>query len=190
MATSVWLIDPAHSQIEFVVKYAMLTNVRGRFAKFSGEFDLDDEHPERSSGEVKIDAASITTGNDMRDGHLRTPDFFDLENHPEISFKSTRITGKGDIYKIVGDLTIRGVTQEVTLDAEYNGQYGDAYGNTRRGLTIKGTINRKDFGVNWNVALEAGGFLVSDNVKLEIDAQFLTKEAVEKMMAARAASKS
>src|SRR5262249_38348049 len=112
---AIWLIDPAHSSVEFIVKYAMLTNIRGRFTKYSGSFDLDDQHPERSTGTVTIDASSITTGNDMRDGHLRTPDFFDLENHPEITFKSTRVSGKGDTFKIVGDLTIRGVAKEVTL---------------------------------------------------------------------------
>jgi polyisoprenoid-binding protein YceI len=187
---STWLLDSAHSSIEFIVKYAMLSNVRGGFAKFSGTFDLDDEHPERSTASIEIDAASITTNNDMRDGHLRTPDFLDLEHNPKIIFQSKRITGRGDTFKADGDLTIRGVTHEVTLDVEYHGQYGDAFGNTRRGFSAKTTINRKDFGVNWNVALEAGGFLVGDQVKVDIEGQLLTKEAVERMMAAQAAAKS
>jgi polyisoprenoid-binding protein YceI len=185
---STWLIDSAHSSIEFVVKYAMLTNVRGRFTQFSGTLELDEEHPERSTASIEIDAASITTTNDMRDGHLRSPDFLDLEHNPKITFQSTRITGRGNEYKVAGDLTIRGVTHEVALDVEYSGQYGDAFGNTRRGFTARTTINRKDYDVNWNVALEAGGFLVSDQVRIEIDAQLLTKEAVERMMAARAAA--
>jgi len=181
-----WVIDPAHSQIGFSVKYMMLSNVRGHFTTFSGIVEADDAHPERSSGEVTIDLSSINTNMPAREGHLLSGDFFDIENHPTATFRSTRIqkTGEGR-FNVVGDLTIRGVTREVPVDVTYEGAIKDAQGNERRAFSATTQFNRKDFGVNWNVALEAGGFMVSDQVKIEAEVQLLDKAVVDARLAAQ-----
>ncbi len=167
-----WDFDPAHTTIGFSAKHMMVTTVRGKFTKFSGELDLNEQHPEQSSVNVTVEAASIDTGQEQRDGHLRSPDFLDVANHPTITFKSTRVEKKGeDRYHVFGDLTIRGVSREVPLDVTLEGHGKNPYGKHVAGFTITGAISRKDFGLNWNVALETGGWLVGDQVKLDIEVE-------------------
>ena len=165
-----WNIDATHSQATFSVKHMMISTVKGQFDVLSGALEIDEEHPENSWVEAEVDAASINTRDAKRDGHLRSPDFFDVEKYPKITFKSTKVEATGDNeYRVTGNLTIHGVTKEVTFDAEYSGQVKDLYGLERAGWSATTTIKRKDFGLNWNVALETGGVLVGDKVKIEID---------------------
>src|SRR5262249_6301428 len=145
-----WQLDTVHSQVEFAVKHMMVATVRGRFKKFSGTVALDEQQPEQSHVEVTLDAASVDTGEDRRDGHLRSPDFFDVESYPTLTFKSTRVEHLGgDHYRVTGDLTIRDVTREVPLDVALEGEHRDMQGQRRAGFAITGSINRKDFGLNW-----------------------------------------
>jgi polyisoprenoid-binding protein YceI len=168
-----WVFDKPHTNLMFVARYAMLTKVRGRFGDFEGTIHVT-EKPEDSSVELSIDAASITTDNDTRDNHLRSGDFLDLENHPTITFRSTKIELLGDDrLRVTGDLTIRGVTREVVLDAEYVGVGKDAYGRTRVAFSARTEIDRDDFGVSWNMALETGGLLVGKRVQIELEVQAL-----------------
>ena len=163
-------IDAVHSSVTFSVRHMMISTVKGHFDVVRGQLHIDEQHPENSWVEAEADAASINTADEKRDGHLRSPDFFDAEKYPLITFKSTKIEPRGDDeYRVTGDLTIHGVTKPETFTAEYQGQLKDLYGNQRAGLTVKGSINRKDFDLNWNVALESGGVLVSDKVNIEID---------------------
>lgn len=167
--TGTYTIDPTHSRIGFVARHAMVTKVRGSFNEFEGSGHFDAENPANSHLQLTIKAASIDTRNADRDGHLRSNDFFDMENYPEITFASTAIEPVGDGYRVTGDLTIKGVTKPVTVDFDYEGAAVDPYGNQRIGLEGKTTVNRKDWGVNWNAALEAGGVLVSEKVTLELE---------------------
>ena len=168
--TGSYTIDPTHSRIGFVARHAMVTKVRGSFNEFEGAGYLDAEHPENSKVQLTIKAASIDTRNADRDGHLRSNDFFDMENHPDITFVSTGVEPvDAETYRVTGDLTIKGVTKPVTVDFEYTGAAVDPFGNQRLGLEGKTTVNRKDWGVNWNAALEAGGVLVSEKVTLEFE---------------------
>jgi polyisoprenoid-binding protein YceI len=168
--TGTYTIDPAHSRIGFVARHAMVTKVRGSFNEFEGRGYFDAENPGRSLLELTIKAASIDTRNAERDGHLRSNDFFDMENHPEITFVSTAVEPIDvENYRVAGDLTIKGVTKPVTVDFEYTGIAVDPFGNSRIGLEGKTTVNRKDWGVSWNAALEAGGVLVSEKVTLEFE---------------------
>jgi polyisoprenoid-binding protein YceI len=168
--TGSYAIDPSHSRIGFVARHAMVTKVRGSFNDFEGSGYFDAESPEKSTLELTIKAASINTGNADRDGHLRGNDFFDMENHPEISFRSTEIESvDAETYRVTGDLTIKGVTKPVTVDFEFTGAAVDPFGNHRIGFEGKTVVNRKDWGVNWNAALEAGGVLVGEKVTLEFD---------------------
>ncbi len=165
-----WEIDAVHSEATFTVKHMMVSTVRGRFNVLSGKLEIDEQHPENSWIEAEVDAASIDTHEPRRDGHLRSPDFFDAEKYPKITFKSTKVVPVDENeYRVTGDLTIRDVTREVTFKAEYSGQLKDMQGFQRAGLTAKTKINRKDWGLNWNVALETGGWLVSDEITIEID---------------------
>jgi polyisoprenoid-binding protein YceI len=165
-----WEIDPVHSQVTFSVKHMMISTVKGHFRVLSGKLDIDEQHPESSWVEAEVDTASIDTREPNRDGHLRSPDFFDAEHYPKLVFKSKKVEPLGDSeYRVLGDLTIRGVTKEVAFTGEYSGQLKDMYGLQRAGLSAKTTINRKDFGLNWNKALESGGVLVGDKVNIEID---------------------
>ena len=169
-ATGTYAIDPTHSRIGFVARHAMVTKVRGSFNEFEGSGYFDAENPTNSHLNLTIKAASIDTRNADRDGHLRSNDFFDMEAYPEITFASTVVTQvDDDNYRVTGDLTIKGVTKPVTVDFEYTGSVVDPWGNTRIGLEGKTTVNRKDWGVNWNAALEAGGVLVSEKVTLEFE---------------------
>jgi polyisoprenoid-binding protein YceI len=167
--TTVWQIDPAHTSVEFSVRHMMVSTVKGRFAVIRGTITDVGDDPSRSSVEVEIDAASLTTNDDRRDGHLRSPDFLHAENHPTLTFKSKHISGTRDAFTVVGDLTIRGETREVTLDVSFNGIGTSPYGQTIAGFSASTRLNRKDFGLNWNVALETGGVLVGDQIKVDIE---------------------
>ena len=172
MTTNNWNIDTVHSGINFSVRHMVVSKVRGRFAKFSGELAIDDDDLTRSSVNVAIDAASIDTGNTQRDTHLRSADFFDVEAFPELRFRSTRIEKRGDDrYAVVGQLTIRDVTREVSLDVEYGGRARDPWGNERLGFVATARVDRKDFGLRWNQALETGGVLVGDRIDIELELQ-------------------
>lgn len=165
-----YVLDASHSRLGFVARHAMVTKVRGSFEKFEGTGVLDFSAPEKSTASVTVDMASVNTGNADRDGHLRNNDFFDVPNFPEMTFQSTGIKVVDDTtYELTGDLTIKGSTKPVTIEFEYTGTAVDPFGNTRAGFEGKTVINRKDWGVNWNAALEAGGLLVSDKVTLEFD---------------------
>ena len=171
-----WVIDPVHSQATFAVRHMMISTVKGQFKVISGSLNLEEEHPENSWVEAQADAASIDTRDANRDAHLRSPDFFDAEKYPTITFKSTKVEPSGDgKYKVLGDLTMHGVTQPVVFDAEYFGQGKDPWGNQRAGLTATTKIKRKEWGLNWNQVLEAGGMAVSDEVKIEIDLSVINK---------------
>jgi polyisoprenoid-binding protein YceI len=168
--TGTYTIDPTHSRVGFVARHAMVTKVRGSFNDFEGSGYFDAANPANSKLQLTIKAASIDTRNADRDSHLRSNDFFDMDNHPEITFSSTGVAQVGeDSYRVTGDLTIKGVTRPVTVDFEYTGSAVDPYGNQRIGFEGTTTVNRKDWGVNWNAALEAGGVLVSEKVTLEFD---------------------
>jgi polyisoprenoid-binding protein YceI len=168
--TGHYQIDPAHSRLGFVARHAMVTKVRGNFNDFSGTLYLDEADPARSTAEVTVQMRSVETGQPQRDEHLRTSDFFEVEKYPTMTFRSTRAERTGeDNYRLTGDLTIKGVSRPVTLDVEYNGVVRDPFGNDRAGFEARATINRKDWDLAWNVALEAGGFLVSDKINLELD---------------------
>jgi len=168
--TGRYQIDPTHSRLGFVARHAMVTKVRGQFGAVDGVLNLDQEDPTRSSAEVTAQMASVSTGNDQRDEHLRGPDFFHVEEHPVMTFHSTAAELAGeDTFRLTGDLTIKGVTRPVTFDIEFTGAAKDPWGNLRTGFEGKATINRKDWGLAWNVALEAGGILVSEKVTIELD---------------------
>lgn len=177
MALTNYTIDASHSAVGFAVRHMVVAKTRGRFTKFSGSFAFDAENPAASHVAVTIDVASIDTHDAQRDGHLRSPDFFDAENHKEITFKSKRVEGKGADLKVIGDLTIRGVTHEVTLDVEYAGGGKDPWGNERAGFAAKTSLNRKDYGLSWNAALETGGVLVGEKVEIEIDVEAIKDKA-------------
>jgi polyisoprenoid-binding protein YceI len=168
-----WTIDPAHATVEFAVKHLMISTVRGRFAGFSAAITSDDANPANSTIDATIDVATIDTREASRDTHLKSADFFDVEQFPSMTFASKRIEGdlRGE-FRIVGDLTIRGTTREVVLEAEFGGEGTDPYGNAKRAYTASTKIDRRDFGLLWNVGLETGGILVGNEVKITIEAQF------------------
>jgi len=170
MAQITYQIDPAHSSAHFSVRHMMIANVRGEFSKVSGTVAFDAANPANSKVDAEIDVASINTREPQRDTHLKSADFFDVEKFPVISFHSKEISGSGGELRLKGDLTIHGVTREVTLDVEGPApEHKDPWGNLRIGATASGKLNRKDFGLTWNAALETGGVLVGDEVKLTID---------------------
>lgn len=167
-----WSIDNSHSGVNFSVRHMMVTTVRGSFQNFSGMIDFDPANPAAGSVEVTIDANSINTGANDRDNHLRSADFFDVANHPNITFKSTKIEVKGDnAGKIYGDLTIHGVTRQVVLETEFLGENTNPWGAKVIGFNATTKINREDFGLTWNVALETGGVLVGKEIKIELDVE-------------------
>lgn len=180
-AIPTWDIDATHSGVYFSVRHMVVAKVRGRFTAFGGAIAFDESAPERSSVEVRIDTASVDTGVPQRDGHLRSPDFFDAEKFPAITFKSRRVeTGEG--LRVIGDLTIRDTTREVVLPVEFAGKAKDPRGGERAGFTTRLAIDRKDFGLTWNQLLEAGGVAVGDKVEIELEV-----EAVKAVPAAAAA---
>lgn len=168
-----WKIDPAHSSIEFAVKHMMFTTVKGRFTDAGGTIQFDPKNPTGGHADITIGTASIDTREAQRDAHLKSVDFFDVENFAAITFKSTRIEGTSKSFRMSGDLTIHGVTKPVTLDVTYEGSGKDPWGGERAGYSATGKLNRKDFGLTWNAALETGGFLVGDEVKLSLDVQLI-----------------
>ena len=168
-APGTWEIDPNHTNIGFIARYIMVTKVRGHFTRFSGTIDIA-ERPEDSSAELRIEAASIGTNQPDRDNHLRSPDFLDVERFPTLSFRSTKVELTGaNTLEVTGDLTIRDVTRPVVLDVEFDGVTKDAYGKTRAAFSATGEIDRTDFGASWNLVLETGGFLVSKDIKLDLE---------------------
>ena len=173
---SVWHIDPAHSLVEFGVRHMMVSTVRGRFTGLSGTIVDAGEDPKLSSVKAAIDVTTLITGDPRRDEHLRSADFFDLAKYPSITFESRRISGPRDRFTIIGDLTIHGVTREVTLQATFNGTGTSPYGQRVAGFTAETTINRKDFGLNWNAALETGGVLVGDQAKVAIEIEAVLQD--------------
>jgi polyisoprenoid-binding protein YceI len=178
--TTRWNIDATHSGINFSIRHMVISKVRGRFGAFSGAVELDEGDLSRSQIEAQIEASSIDTGTAQRDGHLKSADFFDAEKFPQLRFRSTRIEAQGkDRYRVTGELTIRDVTREVVLEAETTGKGVDPWGNQRFGFAARTSLDRKDFGLTWNQALEAGGLLVGDRVDIELDVQAV-KAAAEK----------
>ncbi len=173
-----WIIDNVHTHVGFSARHMMVTTVRGQFRHFSASLAIDPADFTRSTFEGEIDVGSIDTGNAQRDDHLRSSDFLDAPNHPQITFRSTRIepTANGE-YVVHGELTIRGVTRPVALDVEFHGTSKNPYGKTVAGFSARGAINRKDFGVSFNGLLETGGVAVSETVKLEIDVEAVAAEA-------------
>jgi polyisoprenoid-binding protein YceI len=173
--TTTWTLDPAHTTVEFSAKHMMITTVKGRLSDIRGTLVVDEANPARSSVNVEFGAASLNTGVEQRDQHLRSADFLDADSFPTISFKSRRVDGArakdGARFTVTGDLTIRGVTKDVVLDASYEGRGMDPWGGERLSFTATTKIDRRDFGLTWNQALEAGGLLVSNDIKLTIDAQ-------------------
>ena len=170
-----WQLDPTHSSIEFAVKHMMFTTVRGRFKDFAGTITADENNPDASVVTVEIQANSIDTGVADRDAHLRSADFLDVENHPTITFRSTKVEGaakqEGDKFRVTGDLTIRGTTIPVTLDAQFEGTGKDPWGGFRAGSRATARIDRREWGLKWNQALETGGILVANEVRIEVDVQ-------------------
>src|SRR4051812_36127216 len=173
-----WTIDPSHSHVEFAVKHLMISTVKGRFAGVTGTVRSDDSDPAKGQAEIEIDVASIDTREAQRDAHLKSADFFDAATFPKITFRSTRITDvKGDTFKLIGDLTIHGVTREVALDVTSEGTGTDPWGGQRAGFSAKTAIKRSDYGLTWNQALETGGILVGDDIKISLDVQLVKKAA-------------
>ena len=171
-----WVIDPAHTRIEFAIKHMMISTVRGNFGKFGGAVKVDPTDLNKSGVEGYVDVATISTNEPNRDGHLKSADFFDAEHYPQMMFKSTRITNLGgDRWQVAGDLTIKTVTRPVVFDVSNEGRGKDPWGNEHWGLSAQTSINRKDFDLSWNVALETGGFLVGDQVKISADLEAFFK---------------
>jgi polyisoprenoid-binding protein YceI len=174
MSTTKWAIDPTHSEIGFKVKHMMFTNVSGKFQKFDATITSEDDSFENAKIEFTADADSVSTGNGDRDKHLISADFFDSEQFPDITFTSTSFTKKsGNDYSLTGDFSLHGVTKPLTLDVNFGGLLQDPWGNTKAAFEVTGKINRKDWGLNWNAALETGGVLVSEEVRFYIDLQFV-----------------
>jgi polyisoprenoid-binding protein YceI len=177
MATNPWDIDVGHSAIHFWVRHMVISKVHGRFAKWAGTVNLDEQDPTRSAVDVRIDAASIDTQVADRDAHLRSKDFLDVAAHPEITFRSKRIARDGAGYRVTGDLAIRGTTREVTLEAEFAGLGKDPWGNQRAGFSAKTALDRREFGLVWNAALETGGVLVGEKVEITIELEAVKRAA-------------
>lgn len=175
-STTKWVLDATHSELLFKVKHLMISNVKGEFRKFTAEIDGDDFT--KSPIKVTIEAGSVFTNEENRDGHLKSADFFDIEKYPEISFVGSSFTKKGDDqYQLTGNLTIKGISKEISLDVEFGGINKDPWGNEKAGFSVSGKINRKDWSLNWNAALETGGVLVSEEVKINAEVQFVKQTA-------------
>jgi polyisoprenoid-binding protein YceI len=169
-----WVLDPSHSEILFKVKHLMITNVKGEFRKFNAEVNCIGDDLTTAKAHAVIESSSVFTNDENRDGHLKGVDFFDADVYPALTFDSTSFINKaGSDYELKGNLTIKGVTKEVTLNVEFGGINKDPWGNEKAGFSINGKINRKDWGLNWNAALETGGVLVSDEVKIHAELQFV-----------------
>lgn len=178
--TPTWQLDPTHSSVEFSVKHMMMTTVRGRFKDVKATLTGDRDHPDEAGVEATIDVASIDTGVAERDAHLRSPDFFDAESSPQITFRSTRVenppTKEGDRFRVIGDLVIGDTEMETVLDCEYLGRGTDPWGKTRAGFSFRTEIDRREWGLKWNQVLETGGVLVANTVKIEGEVQFVRQD--------------
>ena len=172
-ATTSWTIDTSHSTVEFAVKHMMFTTVKGRFSDVKGSIEFDADDPARGRADITIGAASVDTRDAKRDAHLRSADFFDVDTFPTLTFRSTKVTGTSKRFALTGDLTIHGITRPITLDVTFEGVGKDPWGIERAGFSASGTLNRKDFGLTWNAALETGGVLVGDEVKIALDVQLI-----------------
>lgn len=170
LTPGIWTIDPSHSAITFVARHLVITKVRGTFGEVSGTLTITEDKL-ASAVEATIGMASITTGDDSRDGHLKSAEFFDVENYPTMTFVSTGLRGDGAEYVLTGDLTIKGITKTLELDLEFEGVSPDPWGGTRVGFSAVGTINRRDFGLDFDVKLDTGGALVSEKIKIELEVQ-------------------
>ena len=180
MRTDRWEIDSSHSSVHFSVRHLVIAKVRGTFVRWSGTVQVPDGDFSKATVAVTIDASSIETGVADRDGHLKSPDFFDAAQYPELRFVGTRVQPRsGDEIDVIGDLTIRGITHEVVLRVEQHGQAKDPWGNVRAAFSAKTTIDRKDFGLTWNQALETGGVLVGDKVEIEAEIQAVKQIAAQ-----------
>lgn len=166
-----WKLDPSHTLVEFSAKHLMITTVKGRITDVEGSIFIDERNPRNSTVQASLKAASIDTRTEQRDQHLRSADFLDIEKYPEIRFKSTRIEGDRNEFKLIGDLTIRDVTREVTLDVTFEGQTKDPWGGERVGFSATGKIDRRDFGLTWNMLLEGGGLTVGNDIKIAIEVE-------------------
>jgi polyisoprenoid-binding protein YceI len=173
---TVWKLDPAHTLVEFSAKHLMITTVRGRIAEVEGTIYTDESNPENSSVEATLKGASIDTRNEQRDQHLRSADFLNADEFPKITFRSKRIDGDAKRFKLTGDLTIRGTTRELTLDVEYGGRTRDPWGGERVGFSATGKLDRRDFGLVWNQALETGGVVVGNDIRINLEVEAV-KEA-------------
>ena len=176
MATTKWVLDPTHSEVQFKVKHLVISTVTGAFKSFEGSLETDSEDFQNAKVNITLDVNSIDTNQEQRDGHLKSGEFFDAETYPKISFSSTSLTKDGGDYKLTGDLTIKDVTKPVTLDVEFGGSAADFYGNTKAGFDVTGKINRKEFGLTWDGVTEAGSIVVGEDIKLQASVQF-TKQA-------------
>ena len=170
---TIWTLDPSHSEFLFKVKHLMISNVKGEFRKVNASIDILGDDLSTASVKVNIDASSVFTNDENRDKHLQGADFFDAEQHPELTFEGSSLTKKGGDYELAGNLTIKGVTKPVTLNVEFGGVNKDPWGHEKMGFSITGAIHRKDWGLNWNAALETGGVLVSDEVRISAEVQFV-----------------
>jgi len=173
MSTSTkWVLDPMHSEVQFKVKHLVISTVTGSFKSFEGNLETDNEDFTGAKIQFSLDVNSLDTNQEQRDAHLKSPDFFDAEQYPKITFVSTAFTKDGEDYTLTGDLTIKDVTKPVTLTVEHGGLAGDFYGNTKAGFEITGKINRKEFGLTWDGVTEAGSIVVGEDIKLLINVQF------------------
>jgi len=175
MATTKWVLDPSHSEVEFKVKHMMISTVSGKITKFDASVETEGEDFLTAKVTFTAEVDSLTTGNEQRDGHLKSVDFFDTANFPQIKFVATKyenVDNDGS-YEVYGDLTIRGISKNVKLDTEFGGVIKDPWGNTRAGITISGKINRKEFGLNWSGATETGSLIVSDEVRIHVGLEFV-----------------
>jgi polyisoprenoid-binding protein YceI len=175
MATTKWVLDPAHSEVEFKVKHMMISTVTGKFSKFDASVETEDENFTTAKVTFTIDVDSISTNNEQRDGHLKSVDFFDTANFPKITFVATKYENEDNdgSYELYGDLTIRGITHNLKFDAEFGGVIKDPWGNTRAGITVSGKINRKEFGLTWSGATESGSLIVSEDVRIHAALEFI-----------------
>ncbi|SHF98307.1 Polyisoprenoid-binding protein YceI [Fodinibius roseus] len=171
---TLWNIDPTHSEVQFKVKHLVISTVTGRFGSYDGKIEANGDDFENAKASFTADIDSITTNNEDRDQHLKSEDFFNAEEYPQLKFGSTNFekAGEGE-YKVTGDLTIRDITKEVSLDVVHGGTVGDPYGNTKAGFEVTGTINRKEFGLTWDAVTEAGNVVVGDKIKLQMNVQFI-----------------
>jgi polyisoprenoid-binding protein YceI len=175
--STAWSIDAAHSSIGFSVRHLVVSKTKGSFGEFTGEISFDGKNLEKGTARITVQVSSIDTDDEKRDGHLKSPDFFDAEKYPTMQFKSKKVVpGKDGTFKLIGDLTIRDVTREVTFDGEFHGLIDDPWGNTRAGFTAQTRINRQDFNVTWNQTLDAGGVVVGDEVGINLELELIKSQ--------------